>query len=170
MGFQRKRPRIECTAENLPWKKSRRPLETILVGDDGILELEEVEGVEVIYTTTTGGNVAKFRVSSPSADSHSQSLCCEVDPQDDVQEIQPPEILAFNCKNDLFLTEPPAYRCPSGTFARMGCIFAAPKAVACVTQERLYHTNAYPGSCSPSRHEESRCHRRLTNSPFYSHR
>ncbi|KAL9710285.1 ATP-dependent RNA helicase [Leucoagaricus gongylophorus] len=96
MGFQRKRPRIECTAENLPWKKSRRPLETILVGDDGIIELEEVEGVEVIYTTTTGGKVAKFRVSSPSADSHSQSLCCEVDPQDDVQEIQPPEILAFN--------------------------------------------------------------------------
>lgn len=58
-----KRPRIERTAEELPWKKSRRPLETGLAGDDGILELEEVEGVEVAYEATEGGRVAKFHVS-----------------------------------------------------------------------------------------------------------
>ena len=72
MGLQRKRPRIECNAEELPWKKIRRPFETGLGGDDGILELEEVEGVEVIYTTTDEGKVAKFCVSSPFADSHDQ--------------------------------------------------------------------------------------------------
>ena len=140
MGFQRKRPRIECTAENLPWKKSRRPLETILGGDDGILELEEVEGVEVIYTTTTEGKVAKFRVSSPSADSHSQSLCCEVDPQDDVQEIQPPEILAFNCKNDLFLTEPPADPLPQRHFCQNGLhIRCTQSCCMCYTRKALPH-------------------------------
>lgn len=32
-------------------------------GDEGILELEEVEGVEVIYETTEGGRVVKFKVS-----------------------------------------------------------------------------------------------------------
>jgi len=72
MGLQRKRPRIECNAEELPWKKIRRPFEAGLGGDDGILELEEVEGVEVIYTTTDEGKVAKFCVSSPFADSHDQ--------------------------------------------------------------------------------------------------
>jgi ATP-dependent RNA helicase DDX24/MAK5 len=59
----RKKPRVERTAEQLPWKKSRRPLETGLGGDDGILELEEVEDVEVVYEMTEGGKVAKFRVS-----------------------------------------------------------------------------------------------------------
>jgi hypothetical protein len=60
----RKKARVERTAEELPWKKSRRPLKTGLVGDDGILELEEVEGVEVVYGITEGGGrVAKFRVS-----------------------------------------------------------------------------------------------------------
>lgn len=32
-------------------------------GDDGVLELEEVEGVEVVYETTEGGRVVKFNVS-----------------------------------------------------------------------------------------------------------
>ncbi len=32
-------------------------------GDEGIIELEEVEGVEVIYETTEGGRVVKFNVS-----------------------------------------------------------------------------------------------------------
>lgn len=63
-GFSaRKKPRIQCTAEELPWKKSRRPLETGLSEGDGILELEEVEGVEVVYEMTDGGKVAKFCVS-----------------------------------------------------------------------------------------------------------
>lgn len=59
----RKRPRLERTAEELPWKKSHRPLETGLGGDDGILELEEVAGVEVVYEMTQGGKLAKFCVS-----------------------------------------------------------------------------------------------------------
>jgi hypothetical protein len=60
----RKKARIERTAEDLPWKKSRRALKTGLAGDDGILDLKEVEGVGVLYGTTEGGGrVAKFRVS-----------------------------------------------------------------------------------------------------------
>ena len=57
-----KKPRIDRNLENLPWKQSRRPLETGLDADDGILELEEVEGVEVVYEITDSGRVAKFRV------------------------------------------------------------------------------------------------------------
>jgi len=72
MGLQRKRPRIECNAEELPWKRIRRPFETGLGGDNGILELEEVEGVEVIYTDE--GKVAKFCVSSPFADSYDRPV------------------------------------------------------------------------------------------------
>lgn len=51
------------TADDLPWKTVSRPSETGLGGDDGILELEEVEGVEVIYENTEGGRVVKFNVS-----------------------------------------------------------------------------------------------------------
>ncbi|KAH9478349.1 ATP-dependent RNA helicase MAK5 [Psilocybe cubensis] len=50
------------TADELPWKTVSRPSKTGLGGDDGILELEEVEGVEVIYENTEGGRVAKFNV------------------------------------------------------------------------------------------------------------
>ncbi|KAF5356801.1 hypothetical protein D9756_006574 [Leucocoprinus leucothites] len=97
----RKRPRIECAAEQLPWKKSRRPLETGMGGDDGILELEEVEGVEVVYETTDGGKVAKFRVTEadrPGSSSRTPSEIgsSQVDPDDDHPEIPPPEVLAFD--------------------------------------------------------------------------
>ena len=50
------------TAEDLPWKKVSRPLVTGLGGDDGILEVEEVEGVEVVYEETERGRVARFTV------------------------------------------------------------------------------------------------------------
>ncbi|KAH0581449.1 hypothetical protein H2248_012530 [Termitomyces sp. 'cryptogamus'] len=46
--------------DELPWKKVARPQEAGVDGDDGILELEEIEGVEVIYEE--GGRVAKFAV------------------------------------------------------------------------------------------------------------
>jgi len=49
-------------ADELPWKTVKRPAETGINGDDGILELEEVEGVEVVYETTEGGRVVKFNV------------------------------------------------------------------------------------------------------------
>ena len=48
--------------EDLPWKSLARPMETGLDGDDGILELEEVEGVEIVYEDTGKGRVAKFKV------------------------------------------------------------------------------------------------------------
>jgi ATP-dependent RNA helicase DDX24/MAK5 len=60
----RKRLKMQPTSlDGLPWKSVRRPSETGLDGDDGILELEEVENVEVVYEDTEGGRVMKFNVS-----------------------------------------------------------------------------------------------------------
>jgi ATP-dependent RNA helicase DDX24/MAK5 len=60
----RKRLKTHPTSlDGLPWKAVRRPSETGLDGDDGILELEEVENVEVVYEDTAGGRVMKFNVS-----------------------------------------------------------------------------------------------------------
>ncbi|KAG6868135.1 hypothetical protein C0993_007258 [Termitomyces sp. T159_Od127] len=50
------------TLEELPWKKVARPQEAGVDGDDGILELEEIEGVDVIYEETSGGRLVKFAV------------------------------------------------------------------------------------------------------------
>lgn len=59
----RKRARVEVlTAEQLPWKTISRPTDTIIDEDDGILELEEVDDVEVVYEETSAGRVAKFNV------------------------------------------------------------------------------------------------------------
>lgn len=63
----RKRIKTHPTSlDGLPWKAVRRPSETGLDGDDGILELEEVENVEVVYEDTEGGRVMKFNVLEPS--------------------------------------------------------------------------------------------------------
>lgn len=63
----RKRLKTHPTSlDGLPWKAVRRPSETGLDGDDGILELEEVENVEVVYEDTEGGRVMKFNVLEPS--------------------------------------------------------------------------------------------------------
>jgi ATP-dependent RNA helicase DDX24/MAK5 len=59
----RKKAKVEHrNADELPWKTVTRPFEAGMGGDDGIMELEEVEGVEVVYETTDGGRVAKFNV------------------------------------------------------------------------------------------------------------
>ncbi|KAG6889409.1 hypothetical protein C0992_005331 [Termitomyces sp. T32_za158] len=50
------------TLDELPWKKIARPQEAGVDGDDGILELEEIEGVDVIYEETLGGRLVKFAV------------------------------------------------------------------------------------------------------------
>ncbi|KAF7351230.1 DEAD-domain-containing protein [Mycena sanguinolenta] len=50
------------TADALPWKVVKRPQETGMGGDDGILELEEVDDVEVVYEVTEAGRVATFNV------------------------------------------------------------------------------------------------------------
>ncbi|KAF7318870.1 hypothetical protein HMN09_00222500 [Mycena chlorophos] len=49
-------------SDNLPWKMVARPLETGMADDDGILELEEVDNVEVVYEDTDGGRVVRFNV------------------------------------------------------------------------------------------------------------
>ncbi|KAG1776796.1 ATP-dependent RNA helicase [Suillus placidus] len=62
----RKRLKMQPTSlDGLPWKAVHRPSETGLDGDDGILELEEVENVEVVYENTEGGRVIKFNVLEP---------------------------------------------------------------------------------------------------------
>ncbi|OJA11403.1 hypothetical protein AZE42_03952 [Rhizopogon vesiculosus] len=63
----RKRLKVQYTsADGLPWKTVNRPSDTGLDGDDGILELEEVENVEVVYEDTEGGRVTRFNVLEPS--------------------------------------------------------------------------------------------------------
>lgn len=53
------------TADALPWKTVSRPVDAGLDGDDGILELEEVDDVEVVYEETEAGRVVKFNVRIP---------------------------------------------------------------------------------------------------------
>ena len=62
-ALPRKRAKIQhCSADDLPWKSVSRTFEAGIRFDDGILDFEEVEGVEVIYETTDGGKVVKFNV------------------------------------------------------------------------------------------------------------
>lgn len=51
------------TANDLPWKTVATPKEAGLGDFDGILELEEVDDVEVVYEETEGGRVPRFNVS-----------------------------------------------------------------------------------------------------------
>lgn len=62
LSAPRKKAKVASNIEDLPWKTMSRPMETGLDGDDGILELEEVEGVEVVYEETEKGKVARFKV------------------------------------------------------------------------------------------------------------
>ncbi|KAF8171500.1 ATP-dependent RNA helicase [Pholiota molesta] len=65
LSSSRKKAKIQHrNADELPWKTVSRPTLTGMGGDDGVLELEEVEGVEVVYETTEGGRVVKFNVIS----------------------------------------------------------------------------------------------------------
>ncbi|TFK38098.1 P-loop containing nucleoside triphosphate hydrolase protein [Crucibulum laeve] len=58
----RKKVKTHHSANDLPWKTVVRPLEAGIGGDDGILELEEVEGVEIVYEDTENGRIPKFKV------------------------------------------------------------------------------------------------------------
>jgi hypothetical protein len=52
------------TVDSLPWKSvSHLPTAGNFEDDDGILELEEVENIEVVYEDTQAGRVIKFNVS-----------------------------------------------------------------------------------------------------------
>ncbi|PCH35250.1 DEAD-domain-containing protein [Wolfiporia cocos MD-104 SS10] len=54
---------VHLTADDLPWKSVSRPKEADLGdGFDGLLELEEVEDVEVVYEETDAGRVVRFKV------------------------------------------------------------------------------------------------------------
>lgn len=60
-----KRQRREVSSLNdLPWKTLSKPSQAGFEGDDGILWLEEVDNVEVVYEETEKGRVAKFKVRS----------------------------------------------------------------------------------------------------------
>ena len=61
----RKKARTEArSADDLPWKVvSRRQESGIDDAFEGVMELEEVDGVQVVYEETDGGKVARFHVS-----------------------------------------------------------------------------------------------------------
>jgi ATP-dependent RNA helicase DDX24/MAK5 len=66
-GPSRKKTKLKSssTVDDLPWKSiSHLPTAGSFEDDDGILELEEVENVEVVYEDTEAGRVIKFNVSS----------------------------------------------------------------------------------------------------------
>ena len=60
----RKKAKIQLRRADdfLPWKSVSRPFEAGIGFDDGILDFEEAEGVEVFYETTDGGRVVRFNV------------------------------------------------------------------------------------------------------------
>lgn len=61
---RKKTKRQHLTSSELPWKTVTTPKEAALTSDlDGILELEEVDDVEVVYEETEGGKVIRFNVS-----------------------------------------------------------------------------------------------------------
>ncbi|EJC98248.1 DEAD-domain-containing protein [Fomitiporia mediterranea MF3/22] len=62
LGSRKRLRRDVNSIEDLPWKKVSRPSALGFEGDDGILELEEVEDVEVVYEETKNGRVARFKV------------------------------------------------------------------------------------------------------------
>jgi ATP-dependent RNA helicase DDX24/MAK5 len=59
LSLPRKKAKIHL--DNLPWKTVATP-NTGLDGDEGIMGLEEVEGVQVIYEDTDAGRTVKFKV------------------------------------------------------------------------------------------------------------
>ncbi|RXW11918.1 hypothetical protein EST38_g13937, partial [Candolleomyces aberdarensis] len=94
-GSSAPRKKLKVTKSNiddLPWKTISRPAETGLGGDDGILELEEVEGVEVVYEETEKGRVTKFKVveeeSKPQTDDEEEEMedAAEEAPESDQEE------------------------------------------------------------------------------------
>ena len=61
-SFPRKRTKVKHVSD-LPWRTVSHDFEAGVDIDEGILELEEVDGVEVEYEATEGGRVARFKAS-----------------------------------------------------------------------------------------------------------
>ncbi len=59
---RKKQKRVVDSINDLPWKSVSGPSKSGFEGDEGILELEEVEDVEIVYEETESGKVAKFKV------------------------------------------------------------------------------------------------------------
>lgn len=60
----KKRKRTHVFLEDLSWKSVMRTHTAGLDFDEGLLGLEEVDGVQVVYEETPNGRVAKFLVRS----------------------------------------------------------------------------------------------------------
>jgi ATP-dependent RNA helicase DDX24/MAK5 len=58
----KKAKRREVLPSTLSWKEVKRPKEAGLDDFEGMLMLEEVDDVEIIYEETTNGRIAKFMV------------------------------------------------------------------------------------------------------------
>ena len=59
----RKRLRTEVDSiDDLTWKDISHPNASGFEGDDGFLEIEEVDNIEVIYEETDNGRIATFKV------------------------------------------------------------------------------------------------------------
>ncbi|KAI9459767.1 ATP-dependent RNA helicase [Boletus coccyginus] len=81
--------------DTLPWKSVARPVETGLDGDDGILELEEVDNVEVVYEEKDGAKVIKFNVLRLPAVGK-QSAAGDEPPARLTEDAQPPATVSFD--------------------------------------------------------------------------
>ena len=62
MSSRKKRKKDVSSLVDLPWRKVSRSNVAGFEGNDGMLELEEVEGVEIVYEETSNGRIVKFRV------------------------------------------------------------------------------------------------------------
>ena len=60
---EKKQRKKELLPDQLGWKEVKRPKEVGLDEFEGMLMLEEVDDVEVIYEETDHGRIAKFIVS-----------------------------------------------------------------------------------------------------------
>jgi ATP-dependent RNA helicase DDX24/MAK5 len=62
----RKRARkVLSSSADLPWRTVPRAADATGDGDGGVLELEEVDNVRVIFQDTPGGRAVKFEVGMP---------------------------------------------------------------------------------------------------------
>ncbi|KAI0066909.1 DEAD-domain-containing protein [Artomyces pyxidatus] len=81
-----KKPKTKhlSAVDGLPWKTVSRPHEAGLDLDEGILELEEVDDVEVVYEETEAGRIVRFNV----LDSGEREPDEDLSPDEDEQEAE----------------------------------------------------------------------------------
>lgn len=75
LAARKKAKTTHLSVDQLPWKSVARPREANASGElDGMLELEEVSDVEVVYDETEGGKIVRFKV-RPSHASTASRAC-----------------------------------------------------------------------------------------------